>query len=110
MGIIAFFFLKSNINEFVKSYGDKVRLKNLFVDGYLGGTGYILLCILITLVLLILTIVFAYISNGFLSSGIQIIIAIIFIIWTLCLGGIPFFGTLLMLIVITIVLMVAFND
>lgn len=97
LGLFSFFFLKSIVSDFVETYGSKVNVKNLFVEGYLGGTGLIIFCILITTLLLALTTFIAFKSGTSFTGGLQILISIVFIVWALSLGWIPFFGTLLML-------------
>lgn len=60
ISVFLFFTLKSTADSFVSQYGAKVKIKNLFVDGYLSGTLSILGLIFITLVLLCATIFFSY--------------------------------------------------
>lgn len=110
LGLFSFFFLKSIVSDFVDTYGDKVRFKNIFVEGYLGGTGFIILCIILTILLLSLTAFFAFKSGPSLTGTLQIITAVVFIIWSLCLGWVPFFGTILMLGLISIFIYLAAND
>ncbi|MDW4260399.1 hypothetical protein QI238_07420 [Staphylococcus saprophyticus] len=56
ISVFLFFTLKSTADSFVSQYGAKVKVNNLFIDGYLSGTLSILGLIFITLVLLCATI------------------------------------------------------
>lgn len=102
-----FFTLKSTADSFVSQYGAKVKVKNWFIDGYLSGTLSILVLIFITLVFLSATIFFSYLilKGAFsLTAIFQMLISIVFIIATLSLSSVPFIGTLIMLIIITILI------
>ncbi|PTK14057.1 hypothetical protein BUZ78_12420 [Staphylococcus saprophyticus] len=105
--------MKSTADSFVSQYGAKVKIKNLFVDGYLSGTLSILGLIFITLVLLCATIFFSYLilkGDFSLTAIFQILISIGFIIATLSLSSVPFIGTLIMLIIITIFIYFIINE
>lgn len=113
ISVFLFFTLKSTVDSFVSQYGAKVKVKNLFVDGYLSGTLSILGLIFITLVLLCATIFFSYLilKGDFSHTAIfQILISIGFIIATLSLSSVPFIGTLIMLIIITIFIYFIINE
>ncbi|MSU30881.1 hypothetical protein FYJ81_12045 [Staphylococcus sp. McC-251-APC-3A2] len=113
ISIFLFFTLKSTADSFVSQYGAKVKVKNLFVDGYLSGTLSILGLIFITLVLLCATIFFSYLilkGDFSLTAIFQILISIGFIIATLSLSSVPFIGTLIMLIIITIFIYFIINE
>lgn len=113
ISVFLFFTLKSTVDSFVSQYGAKVKVKNLFVDGYLSGTLSILGLIFITLVLLCATIFFSYLilkGDFSLTAIFQILISIGFIIATLSLSSVPFIGTLSMLIIITIFIYFIINE
>ena len=113
ISVFLFFTLKSTVDSFVSQYGAKVKVKNLFVDGYLSGTLSILGLIFITLVLLCATIFFSYLilkGDFSLFFIFQILISIGFIIATLSLSSVPFIGTLIMLIIITIFIYFLINE
>ncbi|MDT3978721.1 hypothetical protein RPO28_09560, partial [Staphylococcus saprophyticus] len=113
ISVFLFFTLKSTVDSFVSQYGAKVKVKNLFVDGYLSGTLSILGLIFITLVLLCATIFFSYLilkGDFSLTAIFQILISIGFIIATLSLSSVPFIGTLIMLIIITIFIYFIINE
>ncbi|MFK3830908.1 hypothetical protein [Staphylococcus saprophyticus] len=113
ISVFLFFTLKSTADSFVSQYGAKVKFKNLFVDGYLSGTLSILGLIFITLVLLCATIFFSYLilkGDFSLTPIFQILISIGFIIATLSLSSVPFIGTLIMLIIITIFIYFIINE
>ncbi|MDW4437219.1 hypothetical protein QI053_04440 [Staphylococcus saprophyticus] len=113
ISVFFFFTLKSTVDSFVSQYGAKVKVKNLFVDGYLSGTLSILGLIFITLVLLCATIFFSYLilkGDFSLTAIFQILISIGFIIATLSLSSVPFIGTLIMLIIITIFIYFIINE
>lgn len=113
ISVFLFFTLKSTVDSFISQYGAKVKVKNLFVDGYLSGTLSILGLIFITLVLLCATIFFSYLilkGDFSLTAIFQILISIGFIIATLSLSSVPFIGTLIMLIIITIFIYFIINE
>lgn len=113
ISVFLFFTLKSTVDSFVSQYGAKVKVKNLFVDGYLSGTLSILGLIFITLVLLCATIFFSYLilkGDFSLTAIFQILISIGFIIATLSLSSVPFIGTLIMLIIISIFIYFIINE
>ena len=113
ISVFLFFTLKSTVDSFVSQYGAKVKVKNLFVDGYLSGTLSILGLIFITLVLLCATIFFSYLilkGDFSLTAIFQILISIGFIIATLSLSSVPCIGTLIMLIIITIFIYFIINE
>lgn len=113
ISVFLFFTLKSTADSFVSQYSAKVKIKNLFVDGYLSGTLSILGLIFITLVLLCATIFFSYLilkGDFSLTAIFQILISIGFIIATLSLSSVPFIGTLIMLIIITIFIYFIINE
>ncbi|WP_394856749.1 hypothetical protein [Staphylococcus saprophyticus] len=113
ISVFLFFTLKSTADSLVSQYGAKVKVKNLFVDGYLSGTLSILGLIFITLVLLCATIFFSYLilkGDFSLTAIFQILISIGFIIATLSLSSVPFIGTLIMLIIITIFIYFIINE
>ena len=113
ISVFLFFTLKSTVDSFVSQYGAKVKVKNLFVDGYLSGTLSILGLIFITLVLLCATIFFSYLilkGDFSLTAIFQILISIGFIIATLSLSSVPFIGTLIILIIITIFIYFIINE
>ncbi|MDW4207515.1 hypothetical protein QI178_02690 [Staphylococcus saprophyticus] len=113
ISVFLFFTLKSTADSFVSQYSAKVKVKNLFVDGNLSGTLSILGLIFITLVLLCATIFFSYLilkGDFSLTAIFQILISIGFIIATLSLSSVPFIGTLIMLIIITIFIYFIINE
>lgn len=107
--IFSYFKLSSSSDAFVKKFGDTVHVSNLFVKGYLGATFEILALILITIALFCVTIFIAWHCLS-ITSIIQTIISICFIYLTFCLGAVPFFGTLLLLIIIAVLLMFLANN
>lgn len=109
ISIVSFITLKKTSDSFVKQFGDQVKISNLFVDGYLSSFMQIIGLIFITIVLFCITIFIGWKLLSF-TSGIQMIISVIFIFCTFNISLVPFLGTLFLLIIITVILMFLAND
>lgn len=109
ISIVSFITLKKTSDSFVKQFGDQVKISNLFVDGYLSSFMQIIGLIFITIALFCITIFIGWKLLSF-TSGIQMIISVIFIFCTFNISLVPFLGTLFLLIIITVILMFLAND
>lgn len=109
ISIFSYFYLSHISDEFVERFGSKVHISNLFLDGYLSSTMQILGLIFITIVLFCITIFIAWQLLS-ITSVVQIIISVVFICLTFSLGAVPFFGTLLLLIIVGALLVFLANE
>lgn len=109
LSIFLFFYLKHSANSFVSHYGSDVKIRNLIIHGYLNDTMKILGLMALTIILFGITIFIAF-KLASITSLIQIIVSIIFIIWTLSISALPFIGTLLLTIVVGFAIVFLINN
>lgn len=110
LGILSFIYLYINAKEFISKFGNDIHVGNLFIDGYRTETMKVLSLIALTVVLLAITIYIATKIGYDLFAFIQIIISIGLMIWSLFLGWVPFFGTLILVIFIGFAIVGLFDD
>ena len=109
IAILSYVYLSNLSDKFIGKFGKKVQLSNLFVEGYLSSTMQILGLIFITIVLFCITIFIAWQLLS-ITSIVQMIISLVFICLTFSLGAVPFFGTLLLLIIVSALLVFLANE
>ncbi|EJY96520.1 hypothetical protein [Staphylococcus arlettae] len=109
IAILSYVYLSNLSDKFIGKFGKKVQLSNLFVEGYLSSTMQILGLIFITIVLFCITIFIAWQLLS-ITSIVQMIISVVFICLTFSLGAVPFFGTLLLLIIVSALLVFLANE
>ncbi|WP_203227010.1 hypothetical protein [Staphylococcus simulans] len=109
IAILSYVYLSNLSDKFIGKFGKKVQLSNLFVEGYLSSTMQILGLIFITIVLFCITIFIAWQLLS-ITSIVQMIISVVFICLTFSLGAVPFFGTLLLLIIVGALLVFLANE
>ncbi|MCD8920858.1 hypothetical protein [Staphylococcus gallinarum] len=109
LSIVSFIILKKTSNNFVIEFGDKVKISNLFLDGYLSSTMQILGLIFTTIVLLIITIIIG-IKLHSITSYIQSIVAFFLVIFTFSISLVPFIGTAILIIIIGGLIIFIAND
>lgn len=109
LSIVSLIILKKTSNNFVIEFGDKVKISNLFLDGYLSSTMQILGLIFTTIVLLIITIIIG-IKLHSITSYIQSIVAFFLVIFTFSISLVPYIGTAVLIIIIGGLIIFIAND
>lgn len=109
LSIVSFIILKKTSNNFVIEFGDKVKISNLFLDGYLSSTMQILGLIFTTIVLLIITIIIG-IKLHSITSYIQSIVAFFLVAFTFSISLVPYIGTAVLIIIIGGLIIFIAND
>ncbi|WP_323708393.1 hypothetical protein P3U10_04595 [Mammaliicoccus sciuri] len=108
LSILSFLILKAFSDEFISAYGKNVSIRQIVIEGYLGGTLQVVGLFILTLLLFISTIYLAT-KVPSITALLQIIVSVIFIFVSFNIVSLPFLKTLFILIVLAGIFLLVIN-